>query len=80
MCMRVLTKNKFKINGGDHTAKKTFIFPVWPRVFTRSEKKWNKTPIIIPSIILAIFFLILSLLIDNTQPKRTIAIKINGNE
>ena len=23
--MRVLTKNKFKINGGDHTAKKTFI-------------------------------------------------------
>ena len=37
--MRVLTKNKFKINGGDHTAKKTFIFPVWPRVFTRSEKK-----------------------------------------
>ena len=78
--MRVLTKNKFKINGGDHTAKKTLIFPVWPRVFTRSEKKWNKTPIIIPSIILAIFFFILSFFIDKTQPNRTIAIKTRGKE
>ena len=35
------TKNKFKINGGDHTAKKTFIFRL-TKSFTRSEKNETK--------------------------------------
>ena len=72
--MSVLTKNKFKINGGDHTAKKILIFPAWPRVFTRSEKKWNNTPIIIPSIILAIFFLILIMILTRVRIRDIIEI------
>ena len=78
MCMRVLIRNKLKIIGGDQTAKKTFKFPVCPSVFIRSEKKWNTTPIIIPKIILRIFFFILSFLIDKAQPSRTMDNKING--
>ena len=76
--MRALISKRLKIIGGDHTAKKTFRLPVCPSVFIKSDRKWKSIPIIIPVIILIIFFLTLSFFIDNMHPSKTIEIKING--
>ena len=77
--MRVLTKNKFKINGGDHTAKKTFIFPV-DQEFSLDLKKMKQNSNNYPKYYFSNIFFYSFFLIDNTQPNRTIAIKIKGNE
>ena len=75
----VINQNKrLKIIGDDHTAKKMLRLPVWPKVLIMPERKWNKTPIIIPVIILTTFFFIRSFLSDKKQPNSTIAMSING--
>jgi hypothetical protein len=79
-CINELSNKKLKIRGAAQTLRKIFRSELCPKVFTKSEEKWKSIPTMRPYNIFRTFFLILSLLIDNEQPNKTIEMRINGNE